>query len=144
MARNVKNIFDNASRNIVRNFSNTYRTYSVTGGGDDDRSGGRYPREVEKEYEPQKKRSTRQKIADVLKERDKDKGSILQAYKEMKQLSEVRKPYLGDKFVRVRSFTPEMDQGPRRVQVQDPKTIRKRHNDRVKQFLYDRAMIGKA
>ena len=62
----------------------------------------------------------------------------------MKQLSEVRKPYLGDKFVRVRSFTPEMAQGPRRVQVQDPKTIRKRHNDRVKQFLYDRAMIGKA
>ena len=142
MARNVKNIFDNASRNIVRNFSNTY---GVTGGGDEDRSGGRYPREVEKEYEPQKKRSTRQKIADVLKGRDKDQGSILQAYKEMKQLSEVRKPYLGDKFVRVRSFTPGMAQGPgNKIQTQDPKTIRKRHNDRVKQFLYDRAMIGKA
>ena len=133
MARNVKNIFDNASKNIVRNFSNAY---GVTGGGDEDRSGG--------EYEKRKKRSTRQKIADVLKGRDKDQGSILQAYKEMKQLSEVRKPYLGDKFVRVRSFTPGMARGPGKIQVQDPKTIRKRHNDRVKQFLYDRAMIGKA
>ena len=36
-----------------------------------------------------------------------------------------------------------MAQGPRKVQVQDPKAVRKRHNDRVKQFLYDRAMIGK-
>ena len=139
MARNVKNIFDNASRNIVRNFSNTY---SVTGGGDDDRFGIRYP--TDKESKPQKKRSTRQKISDVLKGKDKDQGSILQAYKEMKQISEVRKPYLGDKFVRVRSFTPGMAQGPRKVQVQDPKAVRKRHNDRVKQFLYDRAMIGKA
>jgi hypothetical protein len=144
MARNVKNIFDNASRNIVRNFSNTYRTYSVTGGGDDDRSGGRYPREVEKEYEPQKKRSTRQKIADVLKGRDKDEGSILQAYKEMKQLSEVRKPFFGNKLVGLRTYRPGMARGPDKIEVQDPKTIRKRHNDRVKQFLYDRAMIGKA
>ncbi len=141
MARNVKNIFDNASRNIVRNFSNTY---SVTGGGDDDRSGGRYPREVEKEYEPQKKRSTRQKISDVLKGKDKDQGSILQAYKEMKQLSEIKKPFFGNKLVGLRNYRPGMAQGPRKVQVQDPKAIRKRHNDRVKQFLYDRAMIGKA
>lgn len=137
MARNVKNIFDNASRNIVRNFSNTY---SVT----NEEENNKDFRIFSSKKDKTKKRSTRQKIADVLKGRDKDEGSILQAYKEMKQISEVRKPYLGDKFVRVRSFTPGMAQGPRKVQVQDPKTIRKRHNDRVKQFLYDRAMIGKA
>ena len=137
MARNVKNIFDNASRNIVRNFSNTY---SVT----NEEENNKDFRIFSSKKDKTKKRSTRQKIADVLKGRDKDEGSILQAYKEMKQISEVRKPYLGDKFVRVRSFTPGMAQGPRKVQVQDPKTIRKRHNDRVKQFLYDRAMLGKA
>ena len=137
MARNVKNIFDNASRNIVRNFSNTY---SVT----NEEENNKDFRIFSSKKDKTKKRSTRQKIADVLKGRDKDEGSILQAYKEMKQISEVRKPYLGDKFVRVRSFTPGMAQGPRKVQVQDPKAVRKRHNDRVKQFLYDRAMIGKA
>lgn len=137
MARDVKNIFDNASRNIVRNFSNAY---SITNEEENNEDYRIYSSKKDKT----KKRSTRQKIADVLKGRDKDQGSILQAYKEMKQLSEVRKPYLGDKFVRVRSFTPGMARGPGKIEVQDPKTIRKRHNDRVKQFLYDRAMIGRA
>lgn len=137
MARDVKNIFDNASRNIVRNFSNAY---SITNEEENNEDYRIYSSKKDKT----KKRSTRQKIADVLKGRDKDQGSILQAYKEMKQLSEVRKPYLGDKFVRVRSFTPGMARGPGKIEVQDPKTVRKRHNDRVKQFLYDRAMIGRA
>ena len=61
MARDVKNIFDNASRNIVRNFSNAY---SITNEEENNEDYRIYSSKKDKT----KKRSTRQKIADVLKE----------------------------------------------------------------------------